>query len=445
VNQALVISDAVASPDLIIASTDLVRGALIDAGLSAVVYARSITEAVAMMAKFEFDLIVLDMLEPQTFESYRRLLSRLRGTPMLAIVAEEHMPVAFDAGVDDCLARPPRPVELIARARAAIRLRIERVRRTRRDRRLSEEVRTLQQEKHELERIVCVDSLTGVANRRHALTLLDAEWKRSVRDGTPLSLVIIDLDHFHSFNETYGHPGGDACLRRVTAEMVMCLRRPSDFLGRYGGEEFVAVLANTDAMGARIVAERLRTAVETLAIPHSGSSCANKVVTISVGFATILPKTDRGADALIAQADAALLAAKATGRNQVCGDAPPVENRERTSSHPWRRFPAVVVDPWFADRIPQFLSTTRNEVGLLREALELGALDRIRGLARRMRGSATENNIPTIVELANLLERAARGEDTAGIGRVIDELAEYVEHIQVTYRRPLERKLGQAG
>lgn len=442
-NQALVISDAVASPDLIIASSDLVRGALMDAGLSAVVYARSITEAIGMMSKWQPDLIVLDMLEPQTFESYRRLLSRLRGTPMIAIVAEEHMPVAFDAGVDDCLARPPRPVELIARARAAIRLRVERVRRTRRDRRLSEEVRTLQQEKHELERIVCVDSLTGVANRRHALTLLDAEWKRSVRDGTPLSLVIIDLDHFHSFNETYGHPGGDACLRRVTAEMVTCLRRPSDFLGRYGGEEFVAVLANTDAMGARIVAERLRSAVETLAIPHSGSSCANKVVTISVGFATILPKTEKGVDALIQKADASLLAAKATGRNQVCGDAPPVTERERTSSHPWRRFPAVVVDPWFADRIPQFLMTTRNEIGLLREALELGALDRLRGLARRIRGSATENNIPTIVDLANLLERAARSEDTAGISRVIDELAEYVEHIQVTYRRPLERKLGQ--
>ena len=174
----------------------------------------------------------------------------------------------------------------------------------------------LQQEKHELERIVCVDSLTGLANRRHALSLLDAEWKRSVRDGTPLSLVIIDLDHFHAFNETYGHPGGDTCLRRVTAEMVNCLRRPSDFLGRYGGEEFIAVLANTDAMGARIVAERLRIAVEELAIPHSGSSCANKVVTISVGFATILPKSEKGVDSADQESRHALLSAKSTGRNQ---------------------------------------------------------------------------------------------------------------------------------
>jgi diguanylate cyclase (GGDEF)-like protein len=310
---------------------------------------------------------------------------------------------------------------------------------------MSEELQILQQEKTELERIVCVDSLTGIANRRHALTLLEAEWKRSLRDGTPLSLVIIDLDHFHAFNETYGHPGGDACLRRVTAEMVTCLRRPSDFLGRYGGEEFIAVLANTDAMGARIVAERLRESVERLAIPHSGSSCADKVVTISVGFATILPKSEKGVEALIKKADTLLLAAKSTGRNQVCGEAPPLPERPRLSSHPWRRFPAVVVDPWFADRIPQFLMTTRNEISVLREALSLGTLERIRGLARRIRGSANEHNIPAIVELANVLDQAARNDDQAGVARVIDELAEYVEHVQVTYRRPIERKLGQTG
>lgn len=444
-NQALVISDAVSSPDLIVASTDLVRGALLQAGLSGVEYARSIHEAIATLTRVQPEIVVLDMLEPQSFESYRRLLARLRGTPMIAILAEEHMPTAFDAGVDDCLARPIRPVELVARARAAMRLRLERVRRTRRDRRLSEEMQILQQEKTELERIVSVDSLTGVANRRHALSLLDAEWKRSIREGTPLSLVMIDIDHFHAFNETYGHPGGDACLRRVTAEMVMCLRRPSDFLGRYGGEEFIAVLANTDAMGARIVAERLRESVEKLAIPHSGSSCPGKVVTISVGFATILPKSEKGVEALIKKADTLLLAAKSTGRNQVCGEAPPLSERPRMSSHPWRRFPAVVVDPWFADRIPQFLLATRNEVAILREACSLGSLDRVRGIARRLRGSAGENNIPAIVELANVLDQAARNEDLTGVGRVIEELAEYVEHVQVTYHRPLERKLGQTG
>src|SRR4029078_11833916 len=141
---------------------------------------------------------------------------------------------------------------------------IERKRRRKRDHRLSQEVRTLQREKHDLERIVCVDSLTGIANRRHALTLLEAEWKRSAREGTPISLIIVDLDHFSAFNEADGHPGGDACRRRVTAEMVMCLRRPSDFLGRYGGEEFIAVLSNNEPTGGGLGAWGLSDRAETL-------------------------------------------------------------------------------------------------------------------------------------------------------------------------------------
>jgi two-component system, chemotaxis family, response regulator WspR len=444
VTRALVISDAVASLELIIVSGDLVRGALTAAGFTHIDRARSIHEAAPLITKLQPDLVVLDMVEPQTFESYRRLIARLRGTPLLAIVPEEGMSAAFDAGIDDCLARPVRTTELVARARAAIRLRIERVRRTRRDRRLSEELRVLQEEKHELERIACVDSLTGVANRRHTMALLDAEWKRSMRDGTPLSMVIVDIDHFHAYNETYGHPGGDACLRKVTAEIATCLRRPSDYVGRYGGEEFIAVLANTDASGARIVAERVRYAVERLAIPHSTSSCS-RYVTISVGFATMLPKSEHGVEMLIKAADSALLRAKASGRNRISGDAPTTPSRPRISSHPWRRFPAVVLDPWYADRIPTFLATARNEIEVLREALELGALDRVRVVARRLRGNAGDHNIPTIGELANLLDRAARTEDLEGIRRVIDELAQYVEHVVVQYRRPQERKLGHVG
>lgn len=441
--QAVVISDAIASAELIVASTDLVGGALIDAGCSEVLRVGSIHEALPLIAKLGPDLVVLDLLEAPSFETYRRLIGRLRGVPLLVIVAEEAMTSAFDAGIDDCLGRPIRRTELVARARAAIRLRIERVRRSRRDRKLTDEVRALQREKHDLERIVCVDSLTGVANRRHALSLLDAEWKRSARERTPLSMVMVDLDHFHAFNETYGHPGGDACLRRVTAEMVMCLRRPSDYLGRYGGEEFVAVLANTDASGAQIVAERLRAAVEGLAIPHAASSCS-PFVTISVGFAGAKPTHKLASESLIKVADAALLCAKSAGRNRIIGEAPGAPARPRTSSQPWRRFPPVIVDPWFADRIPQFLEQARNELGAAREAGIAGNFDRIRIVARRLRTSGSDHGIETIVELANLLERAARSEDIAAAERLVAELEQYVEHVQVTYRRPNERKL-QAG
>jgi two-component system, chemotaxis family, response regulator WspR len=439
--QAVVISDAVPSPDLIVASTDLVRGALLDAGCTDVSRVLSIEEGITLVAKLQAAVLVLDLLEPLRFEGYRRILARTRGVPVIVILPESKMQIAFDAGVDDCIARPIRRVELIARTRAAIRLRIERGRRTKRDRRMSQELRTLQREKHDLERIVCVDSLTGVANRRHALSLLEAEWKRSARDGTTLSLIIIDLDHFHAFNETYGHPGGDACLRRVTAEMVMCLRRPSDFLGRYGGEEFIAVLAGTDAAGAQIVAERLRAAVQALQVPHATSSCSD-FVSISVGFATATPLPETSYDALLTAADEALLLAKSNGRNRISGEAPTSGPRPRLSSQPWRRFPPVVADPWFANRIPAFLAATRSDLVGARDACDAGEFDRIRATARKLKGSAADHGIDTIVELANTLERAARVDDSVAIQRVVDELEQYVEHVQVTYRRPLERKLG---
>jgi diguanylate cyclase (GGDEF)-like protein len=425
---------------LIVASTDLVRGALLDAGVTDVTRVSLLDDGLSLVAKQQAAVLVLDFLEPLTFDGYRKVLSRVRGVPVIVIVPENRMQIAFDAGVDDCVARPIRRAELVARARAAIRLRIDRERRIKRDRRLSQEVRALQREKHDLERIVCTDSLTGIANRRHSLDLLEAEWKRSARERTPLSMIMVDLDCFHSFNETYGHPGGDACLRRVSAEMVMSLRRPSDFLGRYGGEEFMAVLANTDAAGARIVAERLRTAVEALQIPHQASLCS-EFVTISVGFATALPKPEATHDALILAADGALLHAKTTGRNQVSGEAPAHAPRPRLSSQPWRRFPPVIADPWFANRIPQFLASTRSELIATRGECSAGSFERIRATARKLKGNAVDHGIDTIAELANLLERAAREDDTASINRVVDEMEQYVEHVQVTYRRPLERKL----
>jgi len=437
--QALVISDAVSSLELIVASGENVRSALLDAGATDVTKMGSIDGALQMLGKLQPDLVVLDLLEVPTFDGYRRLLGRLRGVPLIAILPESSMQAAFDAGVDDCVARPVRRTELVARACAAIRKRIEDVRTSRRERRLTDEIRMLQREKHDLERIVCVDSLTGVANRRHALMLLEAEWKRSAREGTQLSLVMIDIDHFHNFNETYGHPGGDACLRRVAAEMVVCLRRPSDFLGRYGGEEFVAVLANTDAVGAKLVGERLRASVEALAIAHAASGTSS-VVTISVGFATALPTADMPSETLLHTADRNLLAAKASGRNRAIGDAPTNPPRPRTSSQPWRRFPIVVAEPWFASRIPPFLEGTRSEIRTAREALAIAGFDRVRGIARRLKGSAADHSIEPIGALANLLEQAARSDDGASVGRVLDELEAYIDHVQVTYRRP-ERKL----
>jgi diguanylate cyclase (GGDEF)-like protein len=401
-------------------------------------------EAIAVLThERAVELVVIEIIEAAQLGALAILTDKLRGASLVALVPEHLLDAAFEAGVADCVAMPARPGELLARLRAALRS-AQPQHRTRRERRLTDELRDLQRQKQELERIACVDSLTGVANRRHALRLLEAEWKRSARDGTPLSLVMIDLDCFHAFNERYGHIGGDRCLRAVTDTMVHCLRRPSDYLGRYGGEEFIAVLANTDAEGARIVAERMRGAVEALAIPHEASQCSD-VVTMSVGHATGRATLTDSMDVLISSADRALLAAKSAGRNRVAGEAPTPPRRTRTASTPWRRFPPVVVDPWFADRIPPFLAATRDELPQLREAVDAGAFDRVRGLARRLRITASEHSIELMAQLAGMVEEAARSSDAESIRRVVDELDAYVAHVQITYRRPLERELDQAG
>jgi len=426
------------------APSPVLADALRDAGCTDVDVA-TLEEALALLThERRVQLAVMELANAGEIDRLAQIAATLRGAPLLVVAPEALLEAAFDAGATDCVTTPLRRTELTARARAALRGRSPAAHRSRRERRLTDELRALQKQKQDLERIACVDSLTGIANRRHALALLDAEWKRAARDGTPLSVVMVDLDCFHAFNERYGHLGGDRCLRQVTDAMVRSLRRPSDILGRYGGEEFIAVLSNTDAQGAGIVAERMRAMVEDLAIPHEASECSD-VVTMSVGFATCHPTLSGDVEVLVSAADRALLAAKAAGRNRATGDAPPPPERPRMSSTPWRRFPPVVVDPWFAERIPPFLAQTRDEVVRLREATDNGSFDRIRGLARRLRAAAGEHSIKTIAELAGMLDRAARSADTDSLRRVLDELDAYVVHVQVTYRRPHQRELDQAG
>jgi diguanylate cyclase (GGDEF)-like protein len=392
---------------------------------------RSVAEVLAR----DPELIVVDVAAPA--RACAKLSLRERRAPVIAIAEPHELAAAFVAGATDCVARPVHHGELIARARAAARDACARTARIQRERRLVAMLRQLQLEKRALEQSACVDSLTGIANRRHTLALLDAEWKRSIRDGTPLSLVMLDLDSFHAFNERYTHIGGDDCLRRVCAAMVTCLRRPSDFLGRYGGEEFLAVLANTVAIGAQLVGERLRAAVEALAIEHAGATSGR--VTISVGLATGHGQASGTPCDLLREADHALLSAKATGKNHVVGNAPPAPPRTPASPWRWKRFPIVIADPWFAARIPSFLTACRKDAGTLADAGRAHAYDRIRGIARRMRAAAIEHGFEHIRMLATLLEQAAQQGDVALLARATVELLEYVDHVQVTYRRRLDQ------
>ena len=174
-----------------------------------------------------------------------------------------------------------------------------------------------------LQRQVILDGMTGVANRRCFDSTLSKEFRRAGRDQTPLGLLMIDVDHFKSYNDRYGHPAGDQCLRAIAEAVTGELRRPGDFLARYGGEEFAVLLPNTDHAGAMTMAERIRGAVQRLSITHAGpSGSAGAVATVSLGVAVERPTGggDRGR-ALLHRADAALYEAKSQGRNRAFGTA----------------------------------------------------------------------------------------------------------------------------
>jgi diguanylate cyclase (GGDEF)-like protein/PAS domain S-box-containing protein len=167
----------------------------------------------------------------------------------------------------------------------------------------------------ELEDLSFKDGLTGIGNRRRFDAVVEEEWAAARRTQRPLSLILVDIDFFKQYNDHYGHVQGDECLRRVAQALKAGTRRPRDFLARFGGEEFVLVLPETDAVGADQVAELCRDAVAETSLPHELSTVA-RTVSISLGVGTVVPK---GEDSLafIEEVDARLYRAKERGRNTV--------------------------------------------------------------------------------------------------------------------------------
>ena len=161
-----------------------------------------------------------------------------------------------------------------------------------------------------LDQLARQDGLTGVANRRQFDVVLRAEWNRARRNGTALALLLIDIDHFKAFNDAHGHPAGDRCLQAVAAQLQRTVQRSADCVARYGGEEFAVVVPGSPLEGVRALAERLRLAVEVIGLPEAP-------VSISVGVAFVHPPAMADPQQLLAQADAALYAAKHAGRNRV--------------------------------------------------------------------------------------------------------------------------------
>jgi diguanylate cyclase (GGDEF)-like protein/PAS domain S-box-containing protein len=171
----------------------------------------------------------------------------------------------------------------------------------------------------QLAHMAFVDGLTGIDNRRSFDEAIDREWKRALRSGSPLSLILFDVDHFKAFNDTYGHLSGDDCLRAIATTLRECIKRPEDLVARYGGEELAVLLPETETAGAEVVANRVCSRVRDLCIPHSHND-GRGIVTISGGVSTAISGgagSIRMPEGLLQAADSALYKAKSLGRNQV--------------------------------------------------------------------------------------------------------------------------------
>lgn len=249
------------------------------------------------------DIILLDVMMPE-MSGYDvcRILKEDENTkniPIIFVTARhepEHEEYGLNLGAVDYISKPFALATVLARVRNHLALKLK---------------------SDTLESLVSLDGLTGIPNRRRFDGEFDVEWRRAKRGGHPVSLVMLDIDYFKRYNDSYGHGAGDGCLIRVATCLVSCLNRAGDLLARYGGEEFVALLPFTDAQGAAGMAERFVAEVSSLAIPHLFSEVSG-YVTISAGCATVVPAKGASKLNLLKTADGNLYLAKHLGRNRVC-------------------------------------------------------------------------------------------------------------------------------
>jgi len=171
----------------------------------------------------------------------------------------------------------------------------------------------LERSNQQLELLSATDGLTGLANRRQFDQHLYAEWQRSMRSGQPMSLLLIDIDHFKRYNDRYGHLAGDACLRQVAGILYDCAQRSGELVARYGGEEFALLLPGADAEAAMTVAQRCMDEIVRADMPHEDSPVA-EYLTVSIGVATVVAVQELVAESLVRCADEALYRVKSSGR-----------------------------------------------------------------------------------------------------------------------------------
>lgn len=296
-----------------------------------IVRATSGEEALALTLDYDFALVLLDVQMPG-MDGYEvaelmRGNKKTKSIPIIFVTAEvkgqHHLFKGYETGAVDYLFKPLNAmmfqskvgvfIELYRQKRALERKTVEL------DLKLVELEELQQQLEETNEQLLLLsitDGLTGLLNKRQFDVLFAEEWKRAHRNKAPLSLIMLDIDQFKSYNDTYGHALGDDCLINVAHALSSTIKRDVDKVARVGGEEFAMILPDTDVEGAHFVAEKVRRCIEDLNIPHSSSKVA-ECVTMSAGAASIVPSDQHAVRELIKAADTALYQAKTEGRNRV--------------------------------------------------------------------------------------------------------------------------------
>lgn len=278
----------------------------------------AINQALEVDATIVLQDLVMPDIDGLTLVRFFRANNLTKDVPIIVLSSKEDPKIksdAFSNGANDYLVKLPDKIELVARIRAHTKHYLMQLERDAAFFALREMQKQLERSNAELQRLSSLDGLTGIANRRQFDETLRREWQRAQRDSAPLSLIMLDIDYFKLYNDSYGHQRGDECLKRVAHALASTISRPADLVARYGGEEFVAVLPGTDTKGAEKLAERFRRAVQALEIDH-GASNAGEYVTISAGIATAIPEVDTTLESFVESADRALYLAKEQGRNQ---------------------------------------------------------------------------------------------------------------------------------
>lgn len=285
-------------------------------------YCSDPAEALAVAEQVRATVILQDLVMP-TIDGLT-LVRRYRANPATAdipivVLSTKEDPAAkgdaFAAGANDYLVKLPSQVELVARIRYHSKAYQNQLQRDEAYRALRESQRQLMEKNIELQRMTHSDGLTGVFNRRRFDEYIQEEWNRALRDQSALSVLMIDIDDFKQYNDTYGHLAGDEVLKKVASTLQLNVGRSTDLVARFGGEEFALIMRTTPQEGAFAVARRLRQSVQDLGLVHGQSSVAG-LLTVSVGGASVIPSRDGSFLDLIEAADKALYEAKRAGKNQ---------------------------------------------------------------------------------------------------------------------------------